>query len=381
MIFSGIGIIDSRRTVVTPLGYFFLGGNFTSYKGNTRNRLVKLDTLGNEVSGFSIGTGFNGAVNVVREDVDGKIYVGGSFTQYQGASANRIVRLNADGTRDFSFTVSTGYNSTVTDIKIIDGLVYVAGDFTSYRGSTTLRISRLNTNGSISLSYTSAFGTSTLVSPFLGVKSIISFQTSILCGGNFVSFNNINVGPVLLMNKTGTRNTGFASSFEVNGQDIYKLISLPGNKVLRIGTGQLNSDPDYSTVRLNSNGTLDTFWIKFINGTAVSGLADTSGNYYFGGSFNSFYSVGTPTLTSIPPGLVKTNSSGVRDTSFSLGTGFNGSVNDIILQNGLLFACGSFTSFNGNSRNRVLSLNLNGSINNVFDIGSGFNGDCNFIGK
>ena len=38
---------------------------------------------------------------------DGKILVGGSFTSYNGVPSPRLIRLNADGSRDTSFVIGT----------------------------------------------------------------------------------------------------------------------------------------------------------------------------------------------------------------------------------------------------------------------------------
>ena len=50
---------------------------------------------------FNIGTGFDGGdfdtVDTINIQPDGKILVGGYFTNYNGTTRNRIVRLNSNG--------------------------------------------------------------------------------------------------------------------------------------------------------------------------------------------------------------------------------------------------------------------------------------------
>ena len=60
-----------------------------------------------------VDTSFNGAaygalsnqgnVNVIKRQPDGKILIGGQFTEVQGYAATGLARLNADGTVDTTF--------------------------------------------------------------------------------------------------------------------------------------------------------------------------------------------------------------------------------------------------------------------------------------
>jgi hypothetical protein len=56
-------------------------------------------------------------VNLLLNSPDGKIIATGSFTSYNGISANRIIRLNYDGTIDSSFVYGTGFNSFTQGVR------------------------------------------------------------------------------------------------------------------------------------------------------------------------------------------------------------------------------------------------------------------------
>ncbi|MCW1148834.1 delta-60 repeat domain-containing protein [Flavobacterium lacisediminis] len=86
--------------------------------------------------------GFNGSVATTALQTDGKVLVGGDFTAYNSVSANRIIRLNADGTRDASFNIGTGFSGEVLTIAIqSDGKILVGGSFTAYNGVTATELS------------------------------------------------------------------------------------------------------------------------------------------------------------------------------------------------------------------------------------------------
>jgi len=58
---------------------------------------------GDIAQNFGAIPGFNTIISAIASQSDGKILVGGNFTTYQGATENRIIRLNADGSKDTTF--------------------------------------------------------------------------------------------------------------------------------------------------------------------------------------------------------------------------------------------------------------------------------------
>jgi hypothetical protein len=106
-------------------------------------------------------------------------------------------------------------------------------------------------------------------------------------------------------------------------------------------------------------------------------MVDNSTSAYFYGYFSG-YSVNDVV---VPTGrIIKLNQDLTIDYSFTGGTGFiaypyvyNG---ESILQqpDGKIISTGFFTSYSGVSKNRIVRLNVDGSIDNTFNIGSGFAG-------
>ncbi len=94
------------------------------------------------------GTGFNGAVRIIINTTDGGYLVGGNFSSYSGQTANRIIKLKSDGSIDTSFNSGSGFNSTVYSFtETTDGCYLVGGFFTSYSGQTANRIIKLKQIG------------------------------------------------------------------------------------------------------------------------------------------------------------------------------------------------------------------------------------------
>lgn len=145
--------------VIQSDGKILVGGAFTSYNGTGQNRITRLNSDGTLDTGFTIGTGFNNDVNAIAIQSDGKILVGGSFTDYNGTTQNRIARLNSDGTLDSAFTIGSGFDLAVNSLVIqSDGKIVVGGAFGSYNGVTANFICRLNSNGALDTGFTTGTG-------------------------------------------------------------------------------------------------------------------------------------------------------------------------------------------------------------------------------
>jgi uncharacterized delta-60 repeat protein/prepilin-type N-terminal cleavage/methylation domain-containing protein len=123
-----------RTLAVQSDGKILVGGSFISYQGVVANRIIRLNSNGSIDTDFNLGTGFNNTVITLAIQSDGKILVGGDFTSYQGVESNRIIRLNSNGSIDTGFNLGTGFNNPVQTLAIqSDGKILVGGWFTNYQ--------------------------------------------------------------------------------------------------------------------------------------------------------------------------------------------------------------------------------------------------------
>ena len=133
---------------IQPDGKILCGGAFTTYKGLTENFIIRLNSDGTKDLTFDNSIGFNVNVFSIAIQSDGKILCGGFFTTYKGLTENRIIRLNSDGTKDLTFDNSIGFNGNVISIAIQpDGKILCGGAFTTYKGYENFIIIKLNSNG------------------------------------------------------------------------------------------------------------------------------------------------------------------------------------------------------------------------------------------
>jgi uncharacterized delta-60 repeat protein len=186
-------------------GKVLVGGYFTQVDGVARNNIARLNADGVLDTNFDPGTGANGLVYAVASQPDGKVLIGGVFTQVNGVERNSIARLNANGSLDTTFDPGTGANDQVWAVAIqSDGKVLIGGDFTQVNGVGRGRIARLNPDGSVDTSFDPGAGANWQV-----FAVALQLDGKVLIGGNFVLVNGASRPYVARLNADGSLDTNF----------------------------------------------------------------------------------------------------------------------------------------------------------------------------
>lgn len=143
-----------RAIVLQPDGKILLAGSFTMFNGTMSTRIVRLNTDGTVDPGFATGSGANSIVHTMALQPDGKILLGGLFNLFNGTARNRVARLLTNGALDLGFDIGAGANDVVRALATLpDGDVLVGGGFTQFDGATRGRLVRLNGgDGTVALS-------------------------------------------------------------------------------------------------------------------------------------------------------------------------------------------------------------------------------------
>jgi uncharacterized delta-60 repeat protein len=390
--------IDStiNKIGVKSDGKIIVGGNFSSYNGLGQNRLIVLNTDGTKDNNFNIGSGFyfsgwNGnnsaSIGAIEIQLDGKIIVGGTFSQYNGLNEKDIIRLNTDGTKDSTFNIGLGFtNPEINKILIqSNGKILIGGKWDAFNNSGYNVIVRLNNDGTRDNTFNVPDNGFFYYVNDIGIDS----SGKIILAGNLDTFNNSSIANHLIrLNSDGTRDNTFnlGSSFD----DATNSISILANGKILVGGyfTNFNSYKQNGIIRLNNNGNVDTSFYKiwdkanFTNDFSEITIYDFSqqsdGKILVGGTFSKFNDVEQN-------GLIRLNIDGTKDITFNIGTGFiayppslnrAGRINKILIQpDGKILVCGSFVLFNGitlpNSQSdsfNLVRLNSNGSLDTNFNI-------------
>lgn len=129
--------------LLMPDGSVIAGGDFTSAGNLVRGDLVKYKPDGTADAEFGAmegGVATNGSVSALALQPDGSIVVGGSFTTFYGQPRRGIARLNGDGTVAKAGKESDTLSGKVSALGIgKNGAVFAAGAF-SYPGQSARSI-------------------------------------------------------------------------------------------------------------------------------------------------------------------------------------------------------------------------------------------------
>lgn len=194
---------------------------------------------------------------------DGKILVS-NRDSYENLFS--VSRLNADGTVDSTFNGGNAIEFNIPDIGALegygftlqaDGKLLVPG----YNGEMV--VARLNADGSLD----SSFGTDGLAdTQVAGLAAAVTVQADgkiLLAGGGEQEGSGYDF-KIIRLNQDGTLDTSFGNAgvavLDLTGdRDMARDITvLADGKILVAGQSTYFGNPDFSLIRLNPDGTLDT---------------------------------------------------------------------------------------------------------------------------
>lgn len=318
---------------------------------------------------YGNGLGPDAEVRTILPLPNNKYLIGGWFAYYNGTEVQRIAMINEDGELDHSFNASRGFNGVVQQIaRQADGKFLVAGDFTLFNNNSALRIVRLNSNGSRDFSFNASVN---------GIIRGLQIQPDgkILIAGWFTQVNGLNINYLARLEPNGDIDTNFHVNLTDNYINAMQLMP-NGNIYIAGGFDTVSGFRRQHLARLLPNGLLDTAFNTFngCNGDVTGMLVQPNGKILIGGWF-TFYA------GAFRSKLARVNTDGSLDTDFIVGDGANSDVNSFAVQaDGKIIIGGFFNNYNGVNMENIARLNANGSLDNSFNIGSGFTqGVLNYV--
>lgn len=320
---------------------------------------------------FYLG-GFDNDVYCTALQPDGKILVGGRFTSYNHVSAKSIIRLNADGTIDNSFVIGSAFNNAVNKMVLQpDGKIVLGGRFDIYNDTLAAHLIRLNPNGSIDVTFSVGEGFDNYI-----YALDIQPDGKIVAGGWFTTFQGEPHNKIVRLNTDGSLDESFDTGTGISQHWVYSVTVQPDGKIL-VG-GQIldyNGTSIKNIVRINPDGSKDnSFNPPVFDAEVKNTLVQPDGKIIVVGLFSYYHSPSGNTVW----GIARLNSDGSIDQSFNVGLGFDdsGSGEAIALQSdGKILVGGYFTKYNHVTRSKFLRLNSDGTLDTGFETGYGFSGE------
>ncbi|OUJ71638.1 hypothetical protein BXP70_21400 [Hymenobacter crusticola] len=345
------------NAIQQPDGKYLVAGGFTQVNGSPATGLARLNADGTLDEAFTTTVACKGSVVRMRVLTDGQILLQNQWgISVGGRTFSSLAKLNADGTLAADFTpgsgpMQAGYAGPVAAMTVQpDGKILLGGLFSSYDGVAANSLVRLNANGSVDQTFTTALNKGFVDSygraaDVQGV--VIQPDGKVLVCGTFENYNNTGRSGLVRLNSDGSLDVSFNPASIGKRVQAVALDSRTNAVVIH------TSDGTQQIVRLTSTGQVDNsfnpfggsncFYLDYQNDEELA--VDASGRVILSGCFADFGGTsGNSYVTRLLP-------DGQLDAQFAIGKQLNGRVHSVkILANGEILLGGHFSRY-GSLRN------------------------------
>lgn len=297
---SGFGFNGGLNVILyTQDKNYICGGFFTAYNEIVRNRIVKLTPTGKIDTSFNVGSGFNGTVQTIIETLDGGFLCGGYFTTYNGQTANRIVKLKQNGDIDSSFNSGVGFDSYCNYIiQASDESVYVGGNFNTYSNQSVKHFLKLTSNGDIDTSFT--------LCDMVDCQITSVAKTSddkFLIGGNFTPISGTSANRVIKLLSNGDIDSSFNSNNEYNGFVTFITETTDNNYLIGGNFTTYSGISANRIIKLDINGNVNSCFNSGsgLNGQITCGIQIPHGGILIGGNFTTYKNIQYNNILKLSP--------------------------------------------------------------------------------
>ena len=184
----------------------YLTGEFTTYDGVAAPYIARVDRTDLSLDAVFVpeGTGPNARVRALAQGstlAPTNVILVGEFTSFNGNAKGRIARVDETGLLDLAFPAANGVNSSGANgpifsiIKLSDDRYLIAGNFTSYNGVPANGLARLESDGKLDTTFSAPGNLSPATIRGIAVNPV---DESFLVYGTFA--------PLI----PGTKDSGFA---------------------------------------------------------------------------------------------------------------------------------------------------------------------------
>jgi uncharacterized delta-60 repeat protein len=348
------GTNDAVNAVIPqPDGKVIVVGRFTQANNVGRNRIARFNFNGSLDTSFDPGTGADAEITAAVLQPDGRIVVAGLFTSFNGFMHKGVCRLNTNGSVDQTFGLGAGIDNAALALALqSDGRILVGGQFSQVDLTQRFNLARLNTNGSVDLTFDPGNGPSGDVNAI-----VIQPDGAIIIGGTFIGYNGFARGGIARVLANGVLDPSFDSGVGTGGNVFALALQHNGQIVLGGRFVQYAGINRTFIARVFSNGSLDLGFNPVPDDWVQSLAVEPDDRILVGGFFTVINGVGRSRIARL-------NTTGSVDTTFDPGLGCLGSltndatqVRSIALQLfGRVLAGGVFTSYDNSIRFNIVRL-------------------------
>jgi hypothetical protein len=317
-------------------GGWYIGGQFTSVGGQTRNRLARINADG---SLHAWNPNANNEIYALA--VDGQtVYVAGGFGQIGGQNRSYVAAV--DAATGAVKTWNPGANGSVSALDVSGNTVYVGGYFTQLKGATRNRLAAVDTASGSGLRDWNPNVADGQIGQIL-VNGATAYVT-----GAFTTVSGVSRAGIAAIDTTGTGTlkawnpspNGAAGAMRLSGSTMYvggaytNIAGVVRNRLAGIDTAGTGTATSF-----NPNMNADVIGIDLVGSTIYAGGAFTTAGGVSRSKGAAFDTTGAGTLKDWSPGIANNN------------------IYKVVASGGYIYAAGNFTS-TSITRNRLAAIDV-----------------------
>ena len=333
-----------RSIVPDGSGGWFIGGEFTTVAGQTRNRIARINSDGS-LNPWNPDVG--GQVNTIAVSGN-KVYVGGYFSTVNGGAVtrNKVAAFDANTGLATPWDPDLDINGEINAITVADSLVFLGGYFNSIntaRGTISRKgLAAVDTSTGVASSWDPRMG-----SGYFLVNTMTTDGSTLYVGGSFASIGDSARKNLASFNLSTLELT----PWNPNPSSSIKTMLVSGSKVyLGGGFNELNgSVPRKNIGSVDKTTGIVSAWNPIFINNNVKTIALMGGTLYAGGDFKDVNNISSNRLVALD------TISGNR-TSCDLQV--DSDVDAVAASGGIICAGGTFTSAGGKGRNSAAAINM-----------------------
>lgn len=295
-----------RAIVPLPGGDVIIGGRFSAVSGRFRMSIARLHESGAPVLSFNPGRGPGGLVRGMALMDDGRVAIAGEFISYNDEPRPHLAFLTGDGLLDPQFDGGEGPNGPVDHlVKLQDGRLFLAGRFSAYDGQPAPRMAVVDAFGALDATVAFSDGLIPLGHRFSAAVALPDGCVVIAAHPEMQPYGYTSLLFKLL--PSGAVDDAFQPPAPVYGS-VYCMRAEPDGRLLLGGSFQMGSlNGPRCLVRLLPNGGLDpSFSTQSGFGPASTAAVHAiarrqDGRLLIGGYFTSYRNAAAHSMVCIEP--------------------------------------------------------------------------------
>lgn len=344
-----------RAIAVQRDGGIVVGGMFTNFLGQARTHLARLNHDGSlDEFNPKVANWQEPAINAVAVQPDGKILVGGAFTNLAGHGIANLGRLYPDGSADATLRALSPSPFVVHSLALqADRKILLGGMIYDYAGAARTNIARLHPDGTLDLAFNPSANNS--------VWNIATdFEDNILLGGFFTNVNGQARSRLARLYPNGSLDPGFDPSPNQIVRSI--VFQRDGNILLGGDFTMIAGEPRKFLARISPQGILDPAFLPEASSSLRSVAVQANDQILVGGFFTNIAEHARDRIARLNP-------------DGSIDPEFNPGADDwvrciVVLPDNKILVAGDFRTIGGQPRDRIARLNSDGSVDPAFNPGA-----------